>query len=106
MPIKKNRYVTEEYLDQKLIEFGRVFIDELKLELKQELKLELKQELTEELIREIKDPIFEKLDAFLKEIRDSREEQTLLAGKQSEHSDILEDHEARLKKLETCSSKY
>ena len=54
----------------------------------------------QELERRIRDPLMEKLDALLKEIRDSRDEQILLSGKQAEHSDELEDHDGRIKKLE------
>lgn len=54
----------------------------------------------QKIVQEIKDPIMNKLDAFLKEIRDSPDEQTLLAWKESEHSDRIEEHETRLKTLE------
>jgi hypothetical protein len=58
------------------------------------------EEFYQKIVHDIKDPIMEKLDSFLKEIRDSRDEQTLISAKQSEHSDTLEHHEARLSKVE------
>ncbi|MCJ7740529.1 hypothetical protein MUP32_04415 [Candidatus Microgenomates bacterium] len=47
-----------------------------------------------------KDQIITLLDKVLLELQTIREEKTVVAGKLSEHSDILEDHETRIGKVE------
>lgn len=41
-----------------------------------------------------------KLDAFLGEIQDARDEQTILSEKSKDHTDQLESHDERIKVLE------
>jgi len=52
---------------------------------------------TREEFQKLKSDIFDKLDAFLKEIRDSHEERTIMAHK-------LSDHEDRISTLEESRS--
>ena len=47
-----------------------------------------------------KEEFFSKMDELMKELKDMREEFTLLSGRQSEHSDQLDDHEHRRSDLE------
>lgn len=47
-----------------------------------------------------KDEFYEKMDEVMGELKAIREEQTAGSGIFSEHSDILENHETRLKSLE------
>ncbi len=44
--------------------------------------------------------VLERLDAVMGELKAIREEQMLVSGRVSEHSDFLEDQETRLVKLE------
>ncbi len=48
-------------------------------------------------LSQLKSDIFDKLDAFVKEIRDSREERTIIAHK-------ISDHEDRITKLESSQT--
>ena len=50
--------------------------------------------------QEIKDQIITRLDKVIGELKTIRDEQTVMAGKQSEHTDSLEDHETRIGKIE------
>ena len=47
-----------------------------------------------------KNKVYELLDKVLGELKTVREEQTLLVGKQTEHTDQFENHETRIGKLE------
>ena len=47
-----------------------------------------------------KNKVYELLDKVMLELKAIREEQTLITGKQSEHTDSIEDHETRIGKLE------
>ncbi len=47
-----------------------------------------------------KEEFFAKMDELMKEVKDFREEQKVLVGQLSEHSDTLDDHETRLGKVE------
>lgn len=47
-----------------------------------------------------KDEFFTAMDKLMGELQTSRDEQTILNGRTSEHADILEDHEERITKLE------
>lgn len=47
-----------------------------------------------------KDEFYEKMDDVMGELKAIREEQTAGSGILSEHSDVLENHETRLKNLE------
>ena len=47
-----------------------------------------------------KDDFYTKMDEVMGELETIREEQTLIGSKLQEHSDILEDHETRITKLE------
>ncbi len=50
-----------------------------------------------------KDELFTKIDKLVSSLKPTREEQTVISGKLSEHSDMLEDHESRIAKLEQVS---
>lgn len=50
-----------------------------------------------EALTKLKSDIFDKLDAFVKEIRDSRDERTLM-------SERISDHEDRITKLESAQT--
>lgn len=68
-----------------------------------------KDELREELLdkktfNEFKDLILTLVDKVLSEIKTFREEMTIMPGRVSEHTEILEDHEVRIAKLETTVS--
>ncbi len=84
MLTKKDIAIIEELIERKLEE---------KLEQKLEEKLEEK-------LRAFRNEIFEKIDAFFSLYRKVDEEQTLLSGRVSEHTDQLEDHEQRISILE------
>lgn len=47
-----------------------------------------------------KDEFYTKMDELMVELKAIREENTLVTGRLSEHSDDLEDHEQRIIKLE------
>ena len=47
-----------------------------------------------------KDEFYGKMDEVMGELKAIREEQTLITHRVSEHSDLLENHESRLRKLE------
>ena len=47
-----------------------------------------------------KDDFFTKMDEVMGELKAIREEQTLITGKISQRSEVLENHEARITKLE------
>lgn len=47
-----------------------------------------------------KDEFYEKMDEVMGELKAIREEQTVFSAKVSNHSDQLEDHEARIINLE------
>ncbi len=49
---------------------------------------------------EFKNKAYELLDKVLGELKTIREEQIVMAAKQSEHTNTLEDHETRIEKLE------
>lgn len=66
--------------------------DEDELVTKGFLKQHLKQEL---------DKVMAKLDSIAKMLKDMYEEQTVASHQIAEHSDQLENHEGRIKKLET-----
>ncbi|MCX8009042.1 MAG: hypothetical protein N3A54_05080 [Patescibacteria group bacterium] len=92
MLTKRDIAIIEELIERKLEE---------KLEEKLEQKLEEK---LEEKLRALRNEIFERIDAFLGLYKRVDEEQTLLYGRVSEHSDQLEDHETRISALEEHKS--
>jgi hypothetical protein len=47
-----------------------------------------------------KDEFYNKMDELLGEVKAMREEQTVIGGKTSEHTDVIEEHETRIGKLE------
>lgn len=47
-----------------------------------------------------KDDFYNRMDELIGEVKSMREEQTLIAGKISEHTDSIENHEYRIGKLE------
>ena len=47
-----------------------------------------------------KDEFYTKMDELIGEVKSMREEQTVIGGKISEHSDILEGYEKRLTSVE------
>ena len=47
-----------------------------------------------------KDEFYTKMDEVMGELKAIREEQTLITGRVSGHTDTLEDHETRIEKLE------
>lgn len=51
-------------------------------------------------IAEFRDQIVTLLDGVMGELKGIREEIEVMSGRQSEHSDTLEDHEGRITKLE------
>lgn len=51
-------------------------------------------------VAKFKDDVMTVLDKVMGELKTIREEQTLMSGRLSEHTDTLEDHDARLEKLE------
>jgi len=51
-----------------------------------------------------KDEFYAKMDELMGEVQTMREEQTLIAGTLSEHTDKLENHETRITKLEEIPS--
>jgi hypothetical protein len=51
--------------------------------------------------QEFKNTFFNMVDQVMGELKTTREEQTIGAYRQSEHSDQLEDHHDRIVKLET-----
>lgn len=51
-----------------------------------------------------KDDVLNGLDKVMGELKTIREEQTLMANRQAEHSDQLEDHESRIHRLEKSPS--
>lgn len=61
---------------------------------------ELFNEFAETFKKEIKDQVITRLDKVIDELKTIREEQTIMVGKQSEHTDTLEDHETKIGKLE------
>ncbi|MBL7159721.1 hypothetical protein ISS85_04545 [Candidatus Microgenomates bacterium] len=66
---------------------------------------EIEQLINEQLKEKIKflptkDEFYIKMDEVMGELKAIREEQTLVTGRISEHTDILEDHETRIVKLE------
>lgn len=68
-------------------------IDEIEHLIKTTVKEEIKYLPT-------KDDFFTKMDEVMGELKAIREGQTLITGKISQHSDVLESHEARITKLE------
>lgn len=50
-----------------------------------------------------KDELFTKIDKLVSNLKPTREEQTVMTGRQSEHTDTVEDHEKRISKLEQAS---
>lgn len=62
----------------------------------EDAKLGLRQE-----IKKNHEETMEKLDSIMGEFKKFDEEHTLLSYRFSEHSDQLENHEGRLKKIET-----
>lgn len=68
--------------------------------------LEEIRKLVEEIVTEktkflpTKDEFFTAMDKLMGEIQTSRDAQIILNGRTSEHTDILEDHEERITKLE------
>lgn len=75
----------------------------LKSELKSEIN-SLREELTEQIKQSearIKDEILTHLDKIMGLLRKLDEERTLGAYRQREHTDQLENHENRIKSLET-----
>ena len=80
-----NGLLTKAYLDKKLGQFGKKLKDELKTELKRDLKSEL---------LEIKDEI-------VGEIKDMREEFNTHQYSHIRVNDDLQEHDRRLKKLES-----
>lgn len=61
---------------------------------------ELFNDFAETLKKEIKDNVITRLDKVIGELKTIRDEQTIMVGKQSEHTDTLEDHDTRIEKLE------
>lgn len=55
----------------------------------------------EKLVKEIKEPIMDKLDSFITELRSTHEEYNLQVGKISEHSEAIDGLDTRVSTLET-----
>jgi len=85
-------FVTKGYLDQKLDKFvTKDYLDE---------RLDEMDEKLDKKLTKFRDDILTAVDGVMGELKDMREEQTLVSGKFSEHTDTLENHESRLQKLE------
>lgn len=80
-----NDLVTKDYLDEKLDEF-------------------VTKDYLDEKVTDFKSEILNAVDEVMGELKDFREEQTLIGNRLSEHSDTLEIHEDRIAKLEKTSS--
>ena len=99
----KIKKATLDSLDKKIDQLGlRVFGIEKRFATKKDLerfatKDDLKKYAT-------KDDIINFKDEILGEIRDMRDENVLITGRNSINRDMLEDHETRIGKLETAVS--
>ena len=73
--------------------------------IKEELK-KAKSEWLDEFIKKVakfKDEVIISLDKVMGELKAIREEQVIITGRTSQHTDTLENHEARITKLEQAS---
>jgi vacuolar-type H+-ATPase subunit E/Vma4 len=63
---------------------------------------ELIEEKLDEKIKHLptKDEFYTRMDELIGEVKAMREEQRVITGKISEHTDTLEDHESRITSLE------
>ncbi len=57
-----------------------------------------------EKVAEFKDTVVTMLDAVMGELKKIREEQALMSNKLSEHTDTLESHDKRIKKIERTTN--
>ena len=59
------------------------------------------REIVKEQIKHLpnKEEFYTRMDEVMGEIKEIREEQTLIAGRVSQHSDDLEEHEAKIKRI-------
>jgi len=85
------KFVTKDFFKNEIKRFEKIFRQSIGLDI--DLKIRESEERVEEKAQKRQSQLLNKLDDFLKEVRDSREER-VTAGKQ------LSDHEQRLEKLE------
>lgn len=79
-------------------------IDEIKAVNTHNSRIEMKlidmEEKFERNLKQWKSEIFDKIDQLVSSLKPTREEQTVISGKVSEHSDTLESYGKRIDKLE------
>lgn len=91
------RKSTHYFYDQ--TDVRKIIADELK-KTKPDWVEKITRKVTES-VAKFKDEILTVLDKVIGELKTIREEQIIMSGRQSEHSDTIEDHDTRLKKLES-----
>ena len=73
---------------------------ETRVDTKIDLKFDRFRDEVGQMFTNFRSDIFDKLDAFVKEVRDSHEERSILANQIAEVRDRVDDHNERIIKLE------